>query len=221
MTARELINHMIPPLKPSDLGSKAVAWMEELRTNELPVVEKGEFKGLISEEAILDQNDIERPVSSYNLVSYESRVHDFQHFYDVIRVASDHGSEIVAVLNEKDEYLGVISIEDTIAAFAQTTAVQNPGGILILSMKQIDYSLTEISRLIEEDNAKILSSCVNNDVSDPSKLKLTLKINKIDLTRTIATLERFGYKIIAKFQEIPDVSTDKERLDILLKYLNV
>ena len=30
-----------------------------------------------------------------------------------------------------------------------------PGGILVLSMNYVDYSLSEISRLIEENHAKI------------------------------------------------------------------
>ena len=30
---------MIPPLKPTDDGHKAIVWMEELRMNQLPVIE--------------------------------------------------------------------------------------------------------------------------------------------------------------------------------------
>lgn len=67
MIAQELINHMIPPLKPNDLAEKAVAWMEELRCNQLPVVENSKFLGLISEEIILDENNIDKPISSFEL----------------------------------------------------------------------------------------------------------------------------------------------------------
>lgn len=221
MIAQELINQMIPPLKLTDDASKAITWMEELRTNQLPVVERGEFKGFISEEIIYSRNNKDEIIANFELIARECKVFQHQHFYDVVKIASDFDVKIVAVLDESGLFIGVISVEDTVTAFAQSAAVQSPGGILVISMRQIDYSLTEISRLIEADNAQILSSCIVMDVLDPSKIKLTLKINKLDLSRTIATLDRFGFKIIARFQESQVISNEKERLDILLKYLDI
>ena len=124
-------------------------------------------------------------------------------------------------MDDSETFLGVISIKDTVRAFAQSAAVQSPGGIIILSLKQIDYSLSEISRLVESNGAKILSSIVNNDMFDANLIKLTLKINKTDLSAIIATFERFDYKIIAKFEDGEMESSDKERLDILFKYLDI
>mgnify|MGYP000663069802 CR=1 FL=1 len=118
------------------------------------------------------------------------------HFYDIIKLATDNKVQMVSVANELNEYMGVITIQDTITSFAQTAAVQMPGGILVISMNSIDYSMAEISRLIETENAKILSSTVKEDELDPLKIKLTIKINKTELAHIIATLERFGYKII-------------------------
>ena len=221
MIARELINHMIPPLKKSDSAQKANAWMEELRVNQLPVIERGVYCGLISEEVILEDNDNSKAVSEYKLQGASCVVNENQHFYDVLKIVSDNGVQLVAVLDDEETFLGVISIKDTVTAFAQSAAVQSPGGIIILSLKQIDYSLAEISRLVESNDAKILSSIVNNDIFDANMIKLTIKINKTDLSSIIATLERFEYKIIAKFEESKLESTDKERLDILFKYLDM
>jgi len=221
MIAKELINHMIPPLKPSDHASKAIVWMEELRSNQLPVVDNGKFKGLISEDIILENDNLEDEIISFPLIGDKCFVHKDQHFYDIIKLASDHGVQLVGVLDDDDSFYGVITVQDTITSFAQTAAVQAPGGILVISMDSNDYSLSEISRLIESNNAKILSSSIKDDEFDPKKLKLTLKINQIDLTHIIATLERFDYKIIAKYQESLAPDNQKERLDILLKYLDI
>ena len=221
MVARELINHMIPPLKKGDPARKANAWMEELRINQLPVIENGVYCGLISEEVILEDNDNTKEVGEYQLQGKSCVVNENQHFYDVLKIVSDHGVQLVAVLDDSETFLGVISIKDTVTAFAQSAAVQSPGGIIILSLKQIDYSLSEISRLVESNGAKILSSIVNNDMFDANLIKLTLKINKTDLSAIIATFERFDYKIIAKFEDSEMESSDKERLDILFKYLDI
>jgi signal-transduction protein with cAMP-binding, CBS, and nucleotidyltransferase domain len=212
---------MIPPLKKSDSASKAVAWMEELRVNQLPVIEDGQYCGLISEEIILENNDDSKNVGAYDLLGLDCNVLESQHFYDVLKVVSDHAVQLVAVLDDEKKFLGVISIKDTVTAFAQSAAVQSPGGILILSLKQIDYSLAEISRLIESNDAKVLSCIVNNDMFDANMIKLTLKINKTDLTAIIATLERFDYKIIGRFEESPMETSEKERLDILFRYLDI
>ncbi len=221
MVALEIINDMIPPLKTSDLASKALNWMDELRTNQLPVLENGFYKGLISEDIILEHNNLEDSIAEFKLEGKTCFVNKNQHMYDVIKVASDHHSQIVAVLDENQKYEGVINIEDTIAAFAQTAAVQSSGGIIVLSLNQIDYSLAEVSRLVEAESAKILSTWITNDPLDPTKIKLTIKINKSDLSHIIATLERFGYKIIARFHETRHSASEQERLDILLKYLEL
>lgn len=221
MIALELINHMIPPLKLSDDGHKAIVWMEELRTNQLPVVEKGRFLGFISEEIILEENDKTHLVSEYDLYAEGGFVYEHQHFYDIIKMASEYEIQMVAVLNEKGGFSGVVPIEDTIAAFAQSTAVQETGAILVISMNHREYSLAEISRIVEGENARILSSCLTSDHSDAAKIRVTLKINQTELSHITATMERFGYKIIGRFQEVESKSNDQERYDMLMKYLDI
>ena len=51
---------MIPPLKGVDDAHKAIVWMEEFRCNYLPVIENNQLLGFISEEIILEKNDIEK-----------------------------------------------------------------------------------------------------------------------------------------------------------------
>lgn len=221
MIAEELINHMIPPLKLTDDAHKAMLWMEELRSNQLPVVDKEMFLGLISEDIILDQNDVERLIADFELEGTDCVVGYDTHFYDIIKLASENNVHLVGVTNEQNQYIGSITIQDTITSFAQTAAVQMPGGILVISMKLIDYSLAELSRLIEAENAKILSSTVKEDDQDASKVKLTLKINQKDLSHIVATLERFNYKIIARFQESDINKGEKEKLDQLLRFLDI
>ena len=221
MIASELINYLIPPLKLSDDGHKAIVWMEELRTNQLPVVDKGKFLGFLSEDVILEENDSTRKVSDYEFFAQNCFVFETQHFYDVVKLASEHEVQLVAVLGEKGKFEGVIAIEDTIAAFAQSTAAQVPGAIVVISMNQQDYSLAEISRLVEGERAQILSSCITNDMMDASKIKLTLKINQTDLSHISATFERFGYKVIGRFQETEIKSNEQDRYDMLMKFLDI
>jgi acetoin utilization protein AcuB len=219
--AEDLMNHMIPPLKGSDDAHKAIVWMEEFRCNFMPVVEDGKLLGFISEAIILETNDIDKKVKEFNLVGQHSYVHLHAHFYDILKVAAEYKLQMVAVLNDDETYAGVITVQDTLTSFAQTAAVQMPGGILVLSMNYNDYSLAEISRLVEENRTRVLSSIVKEDPLDPGKIRLTLKLNELDLSRIVATLERFGYKVIGRYQETKTQHTEKDRIDMLLRYLDI
>ena len=221
MIAEELINHMIPPLKVTDDAHKAIVWMDEFRCNHLPVVDGGLLLGFISEEIILESNDIEKHLADFNLVGKECVVGLDSHFYDILRMAGEYKLQIVAVVNDCGQYTGVITVQDMMISFAQTAAVQMAGGILVLSMDLIDYSLAEICRYIEENNAKVISSTMVEDPLDKGKIKVTLKINQVEMSRIVATLERFGYRVIGRYQEANREDESKDRLDMLMKYLNI
>lgn len=221
MIAEELINHMIPPLKVTDDADKAIVWMEEFRCNHLPVVDKGHLLGFISEEIILESNDIGKNLADFPLVGKDCYVHLHSHFYDILKVAGDNKIQIVAVLSEEYQYIGLITVQDMMITFAQTASVQMQGSILVLSMDLIDYSLAEISRYVEENNAKVISSTMTEDPMDKGKIKLTLKINQTDLKRVIATLERFNYRVIGRYQETKPEVDEKDKIDMLLRYLDI
>ncbi|MFM8913891.1 MAG: cbs domain containing protein, partial [Flammeovirgaceae bacterium] len=113
------------------------------------------------------------------------------------------------------------TLQDILATFAQSASVQMPGAIIVLSMDLVDYSLAEISRYVEENNAKIISSTMVEDPMDKGKIKLTLKINQVDIKRIVATLERFNYWVIARYKETKHEDHEKEKIDLLLRYLEI
>ena len=221
MLASELINNMIPPLKMEDTTAHALVWMDEFRCNQLPVVNNGEFLGLVSEDMILDQEAEVSLIGDLELECSHCKVDQSAHFYDIIKLASGNDIELVGVVNGENEFVGVITIKDTISALSQTLAVQSSGAVLILSLKTIDYSLSEVSRLVESEGYKVLSSSIKNDSSSNDLLKLTIKVNSEDVSRLVATFERFNYKVIASLGDQKSVSSDKEHLDVLFKYLDI
>ncbi|MBV6643855.1 MAG: cbs domain containing protein [Cyclobacteriaceae bacterium] len=222
MIAKDLINYTIPPLKPTDQIGKARLWMEELRVTELPVADKGKFLGLLSETMLLSGPWVDDDVvESIQLQFQESIVEESKHYYDVLRAAYDNQVKLVAVNDLQGSYMGVISVEDVIEAFAQSASVSTPGAILILTLDYRDYSLSEISRLVEINDAKILSSHFITDPNDPSKINLTLKINTEEISHLVNVLETNGYKVSESFNEAPASEQEQERLDILMKYLKL
>jgi acetoin utilization protein AcuB len=176
------------------------------------VVDNGHLLGFISEDIILESNDIERNLADFDLVAPQCTVPLAAHFYDILKVAGDNKLQIVAVLNDDNQYVGVITLQDILATFAQSASVQMPGAIIVLSMDLVD---------VEENNAKIISSTMVEDPMDKGKIKLTLKINQVDIKRIVATLERFNYRVIARYKETKHEDHEKEKIDLLLRYLEI
>lgn len=221
MQAYEFINSLIPPLKLSDRAGMALAWMEEIRTDALPVTDQGRFLGFISDEVIFELNNPEQLIGTIELEAGSCWVYSDKHIYDVLRVASENQSNLVAVLDRENTYLGVVTMEDAIAAFADSLSIKSQGSVLILSMNMTDYHLSEISRLVESENTKILSSFITNDPLDSNKIKLTLKLDKPELRHVKATLERFGYRVIDHYQEESGISSEEDRIGNLLRFLDI
>ncbi|MDN3687518.1 CBS domain-containing protein [Cyclobacterium jeungdonense] len=221
MRALDFINHLIPPLKFTDKVKMALSWMEEIRTNILPVADKGVFMGFITDEIIYDINNPELTIGEVELLAASCVVQLDRHIYEVLRIASENQVSMVAVVDKEMKYQGVVTEEDAVTAFTDSISIQTPGGVLILSMFMTDYSLYDIARVVESENAKVLSSFISNDPLDDSKIKVTLKTDQVELRHIKATLERFGYKIIDHYQEDGGISSEQDRLGNLLRFLDI
>jgi acetoin utilization protein AcuB len=194
--------------------------MEEFRISQLPIINGSEFVGLITEDDILNFNNTGQPISQYQLSLIRPFIFEHQHIYDAIKLIGEYKICIVPVINAQKEYLGVITSQEIMENFSSISAIQNPGGILTIDLNIHDYSMTQIANIIESDNVSILSSYISSPV-DASKLELTLKLNKTDLSRIVASFERYNYTVRAT--EAPsEYSEDmKNRFDSFMNYLNI
>lgn len=220
MTAKDLINYTIPPLKLSDTTEKAQKWMAEFHINEFPVVVNSEYFGIFSEDLLLDSKSQKSSIGEFELKGQEITVASDEHYYEILNKAYSENLNLIAVV-ENNEFLGVITIQDVVEAFSKMSAIRSPGAIIVISIAQIDYSMAEISRIIESEYGKILSSFIENDPEDTSKILVTIKLNIETATTIISTLERFGFVISSVFGKETADYAEQERLDTLLKYLKI
>lgn len=221
MQAYEFITNLIPPLKKSDTCQMALSWMEEIRTASLPVVDNGRLLGFVKDEIILDLNDPTKKVSELELLDIECKVYSDQHIYEVLRKGSEFQSNLVGITDRDETYVGVVTMEDSVTAFADSLSIQSKGSVMVLSLNMIDYSLAEIARIIETENTKVLSSIISSDPLDPAKIKLTLKLDQPELRYIKATLERFGYKVLDHYQEEIGITSEEDRIGNLFRFLDI
>jgi acetoin utilization protein AcuB len=220
MLAIDLLNDEIPPLRVTDTGTKALAWMEEFRVSHLPVVEKRQFLGLISDTEIIDINKPKEQLGKLKISLVKASVTQGQHAFEALKLISGLHLSLIAVLDDKGNYLGTITSTDLIQKIAAMPFVHEPGGIIMLELNMNDYSLAQIAQIVEGNDAKILSSYITS-IADSTRIELTLKINKDELSGILQTFNRYGYDIKASFQ-VGEYNRDmKTRFDEFLHYLNI
>ena len=220
MIARDLISENIPGIQLSETGAFALNVMDELKVSHLPVLKELVYVGLISETDIYSLNNTEKPISVHESSLKRLYVSKEQHVFDVIKMMASNNLTVLPVLDEKDEYLGSVSRMDVINSIAKMSAIENPGGIIVLEMSVNDYSLSEIAQIVESNDAKILNLCIATGI-DSTKLEVTVKTNKINIEPILQTFMRYNYTIKATFAEKTNYEDMKERLDEFFHFLNI
>ena len=220
MLAFELITEEVPSLKPTDTGKKVLDWMEDFHISHLPVVNKREFLGLVSYTDMLDLNDGKKTLDKLHVSYIKAFVRENFHIFDVLKVISTHKVSAVAVLDEHDKYMGVVTAESIIQKIAQMPFVTEPGGIIILEINIRDYSLSQIAQIVEGNDAKILNLYVNSE-PDTTKIEVTLKVNKDELSAILQTFARYNYVVKATFHHTQNGADLKNRYNEFMHYLNI
>src|SRR3954467_680178 len=110
MVAAELISNVIPPIHTSDSIQKAIDRMVEFRIRHLPIVNEEQFLGLLSENDLIGESDLQTPIGALALSLVNPYVLEEQHIYDVIRLMFERQLTIVPVLDIAKNYSGLITI---------------------------------------------------------------------------------------------------------------
>jgi len=222
MIARDLISDTVPSLKTSDPASRVLEWMSEFKVGHLPVVNNEELLGMVAEDDLLDLEDPSHPIGNVRLSLPETAyVYEDAHIFDVVRTTAQLKLDVLPVLRSRDNhYLGVLSKTDIIEAVSDLLNAGEPGGIIILEVAQNSYHLSEIARICENNDAKILSLSITN-APNPVRLWVTIKLNIRELSRVIATFERFEYTIVRVIFDAEQMQDYQEQYENLIRFLNL
>ena len=219
MTAQQLISDSIIPLRTSETGDTALGIMNDFYVRHLPIVNDKQLLGLVSEEDILE-HDAHEPVGSYKLSLMQPFVKYNDHLYEILRLISEYRLTLIPVVDEDENYIGLVTLEDVLQFFSKTASFSEPGSIIVLEMSENDYNLTEIAQIAQSNDAKVLSLFL---VSHPesTRLEVAIKLNKTDISAVLQTFDRYGYYVKASFGEEDDIESLKENYDSLINYLNI
>lgn len=221
MLAQELLSDLIPVTTAKETVGHIKEHMAEFRVAHLPVADESGYLGLISETDLSTIVDQSRTVDTLPIQLLKVSVFDNQHIYEVIELMARYELTLLPVLSVSNDYLGSILLPALVRRFNLLTAAGQPGAILVLSLAPQDYSPTILSRIIEENNAKMISLYTVPD-QNGRELMVTIKVNTLETSSIIRTFDRYGYSVKSYYlanSQLDDFY--RSRYEEFMKYMNI
>ena len=220
MLAKELLVEDVPFLTPEDTLQKVSAWMDEFKFVDLPVVVENKFCGFIDESTIFEIDNWDDTIQKHKSLLKDFCVAPDEHIFDVVNKINLNKLSMIAIVDENKDFLGTTTREHIFRVIADMSLISDIGAILELDMNSNDYSMSQISQIIESNNAKILGSFVTSQ-PDSKKIKVTLKINKTDINAILSTFDRYDYTVLASYNQNDAQDNYRNRYNHLMNYLNL
>lgn len=220
MLTKDLINKNIPRLQLKDSVSKALQLINDFRISHLPVVSDDKFLGLVSEDDLLDAEDEKKSIDVLQDTFINAAVAGNVHFLNAVNNSIRFDTTVVPVVINEGEYLGVITTNDLLKTLGNFAGADEIGGIVVLEMERSQFSISEISRIVESNDCTILHLNTTADAVS-GLLTVTLHINKKEIASIIATFERYEYDVIYSFGNEKfenEISTNYQNL---MNYLDI
>jgi len=220
MNIGQVITNSDYAVRPSDSLRYALDRMADLRLTQLPVVNDGDFLGMVSYETLARSADADHLIQESELTYQQIQIFSTQHIYDAILFFQVYQLDLLPVVDEQHHYLGAITPLELIQTLSQTMSIQQPGGIIVLEMGYRDNALSHIAHIVESDNAQILSSYVQT-FSDSSRLEVTIKVNKSNISSIVSSFLRHDYTVKATYNDETSHDNSRDRYEQLMNYINM
>ncbi len=219
MLAKDIAIQGFPMLRLEDTAAFVLKCMEDFEVQHLPVVKDDYFIGLVSKEVILD---MEAKQTIAQLIDPLLRfcITGSAHFLTALHLFSKHQLTLLPVLNDQQECVGVIPQKNLNDQLAQFLGLDQPGAIVVLSISPLQYSLAEMSRLVETNNAQIVQLNSFFDETNGSMV-ITIKLNREEASAIIATFQRYDYQVLHYFGNSPLNNDIEDHYHHLMNYLDV
>ncbi|UAY51834.1 CBS domain-containing protein [Ferruginibacter albus] len=220
MLTTDFINNSIPRLHPNDSVNKALQLMNDFRVEHLPVVSNEKYLGLVSENNLLEAEDETITLETLQESFLLQYVNENEHFLSAVSFSNQFDTSIVPVINEEKELTGVITTANLLKLLGNFSGADAIAGIIVLQMERHQFAISEISRIVESNDATILHL---NTVIHPDTgiLTVTLQLNKKEVASIVNTFERYEYNIVGYFGNEKFENDIHSNFRHLMNYLDI
>lgn len=198
--------------------SKAIDFLIEENLTHFAVVEQDVYLGNLALNDAETFNSIDKIEEARSLFEI-FYVRETSFWFEVLELFAKHQTNIVPVLNQENKFLGYYLFDDVIHFLNETPFIKELGTTIIVEKNIYDYSLSQITQIVEVNNAKILGLMVSEVKNNT--IQIIIKATSVNINEIIQSLRRFEYEVISEHIEDQFLSDLKDRSAYLDKYLNI
>lgn len=215
MFIKDYISKDYPAFDISDSIEEASETAKEFGFTHIFIKKKGYYAGALS-QSFLEESP-EGKLSSLEIHFEKFAILEDGNILDSVKLFHTFNTNIVPVVGKNEKYLGYISSDDVFNEFSKYPLFSENGAVLTIQTSNQFYSFTEISKIVESNNAKIYGMYVSG--FDEDGILITLKISSENLSSIHETFERYGYSVIHKHYDDEKEELLKDRFGFFQKYL--
>lgn len=219
MNITDYILNEIKPLKLKSSVADAIELFDNYPITHFPVIENDKLLGSFAEDDIHTTNE-----NNHELVEHAHLLNSFfadekATVLELLKIFADNDTNIIPVLNKNKDYIGYYDLRDVLDVFSTSPFMIEESETLIVEKLENDYSMSEISQIIESNSAKLLGCYISEKKND--FVQITLKIVSSDIHEIMHTFRRYEYKIISMHDNDIYLEDLKNRSEYLQKYLEM
>jgi acetoin utilization protein AcuB len=210
----------VEPLNPKQTVEDALKRLEGLHFDMLPLIDNNKLNNYISFENLegLSPKSYLSKVPLFTTVLPYVTPH--QHIINVLSQLKTLNLSLLAVLDDENNYVGILKTKDIVKALSLSLSVKAKGSIIVIRLKPQDFSLSDIVRIIEYGDAKVLGF-FTFEIENSEELELHLKLSTTFLRNILATLERYEYNVVQYYNR-EDANDDNDwRYEHLMKFIDL
>jgi acetoin utilization protein AcuB len=220
MLTVDLSSQTLPYLHPQDKVYQALQLMNDNQVTHLPIVEGEKYIGLISEDDLLLAENDNAPLSDLQQSFAPISVKSDEHFLKAVQLAAENGLSVVPITDTENDIAGAVAYSDLLKHASDFMSLNEPGGLIVLEMPSNQYSFSEISKILETNDAQITQLNTFNN-PETGVMRITIRINKPDISDVVAAFQRYEYDVKYFFGEELYVNELRTNYDNLMNYLKI
>lgn len=220
MLIRDLIADSLPTLDLHDTIYNSIQLMNDCQVSHLPLEGDGKFIGLVSEELLLQAVDETKEIHSLLESIPFFAVKQSDHFLTALKLGVELKLSIIPIIDEETKLIGVISYSDLPKHASEYLNLKVSGGIIVLEMEPTSYSIGEICRLVEKNDAQVMQLNTSID-AQTGLLQVNIKLNKTEIAEVVAAFQRYDYQVKYYFGDELFENELRNNYENLMNYLKI
>ena len=216
------IDYLLKDIKPLELRDDVARAREVFNRfphSHLPVVDERLFYGALEREGLYLLKGDSKMLSEHKELIHPFYATPRMNWFEVLQYFATYNTDFMPVLNADKEFIGYYELNDFLNMFKCTPFLHEEGVILVLAKHVNDYSFSEISQIVESNNATLFGAFVSRIEEDMAQI--TLKLSLHDINNTLHSFRRYNYEILNEFEKDKYLEELNERSQYLQKYLNI